>query len=205
MLERIFWIFHKLSLLKSLIFSSLRAPSSSLLLIRRLGDNFRDIVLPLTVNHWQFNCMLGRDSTKYQYLTWSGIKFHDVHMWWKMQRQLTHSLLSPTIIKGSLALNARWLGTPSLEASSLCNIVIYYFHLIQNDEWPVCRWEHICWWRCRRRRRIPREWARRRWCWSAGTRTRQTPATATVQHQTVLNLFKETHLTSYRVIQHWLL
>ena len=28
---------------------------------------------------------------------------------------------------------------------------------------------------------------------------------ATVQHQSVLNLLTETHLTSYRVIQHWLL
>ena len=201
MLERIFWIFHKLSLLKSLMFSSLRAPSSSLLLIRRLGDNFRDIVLPSTANYWHFNFLpgTGRNSTKYQDLI-----LYFVYVM-KKPCQLTHSLLSPTIIKGSLALNARWLGTPSLEASSLCNIVIYYFHLIQNDEWPVCRWEHICWWRCRRRRRIPRVWARRRWCWSAGTRTRPTPATATVQHQTVVNLLKETHLTSYRVIQHWLL
>ena len=68
MLERIFCIFHKLSLLKSLIFSSLRAPSSSLLLIRRLGDNFRDIVLPSTANYWHFNFLpgTGRNSTKYQ-------------------------------------------------------------------------------------------------------------------------------------------
>ena len=31
------------------------------------------------------------------------------------------TLLSPTIIRGSLALNAKWLGIPSFEATIFCN------------------------------------------------------------------------------------
>ena len=118
MLERIFWIFHKLSLLKSLMFSSLRAPSSSLLLIRRLGDNFRDIVLPSTANLWAFISCLGQPVLLFDLV----LILIDVMT---KKCQLIHSLLSPTIIKGSLALNARWLGTPSLEASSLCNMLLW--------------------------------------------------------------------------------
>ena len=129
MLERIFWIFHKLSLLKSLMFSSLRAPSSSLLLIRRLGDSFRDIVLPSTVNLWAFISCLGQPVLLFDLV----LILIDVMT---KKCQLIHSLLSPTIIKGSLALNARWLGTPSLEASSLCNM-LYEHYFIQHDEWPL--------------------------------------------------------------------